>query len=42
MLLHYVGVDFEDKQYEMVEEGVKVYFEEKPKLGLDFPNVSLC
>ncbi|KAM7538666.1 hypothetical protein Aperf_G00000056455 [Anoplocephala perfoliata] len=35
MLLHYLGVKYEDKAYDLREE----WFAEKFKLGMDFPNL---
>ena len=38
LLLAYAGVEYEDRRYDDTTEEA-VWFQEKPNLGLDFPNV---
>ena len=38
-LLGYAEVDFEDKQYSSLEGSTTIWSEDKPNLGLDFPNL---
>ena len=39
LLLAYAGVEHEDQRYEDEEEAL--WMQEKPNLGLDFPNVRI-
>jgi len=37
--LAYLGIDYYNKQYPLTAEGLDEWFNEKPHLGLDFPNL---